>query len=246
MNFWEDVIIPSMKEGVDLESLKTQFDEFNTNQVSGLAASKEKILNEKKKLQAQFDEMSNKYGWLDTAELSKEKFDELQVELDSFRKNSQNPEDVKDREKSILEQGKLLKEKELNPRLEELDKQLEMIAHEKKQYMDRYKNYRVEKEVKDTLSEMGVEYDPLWLDGLMTRSKFEYNEHDDIMEIELWSTDAKSTIPITDWVKVFPGTTTGKKMIKAPQNFGGGARGGSGSNGPEAPEDAYDNMFNYK
>lgn len=241
MEFW-DKLADSLREDVDVDSLKKQFETWKNEQISGVIQNKEKILEEKKNLQSKMDEMQKQFQPFIENELTYDKFEELQVENEALKKASESPEDSKEKEKIFLEQGKNVKEKELRPEIERLQKEHESVNKDLEEYKERYQKYRVKNEVVSTLKKLNVEYDDFWLDGLMNRSKFEYNSVDDEMSIELFVPENGTTVPIADWVKIFPNTTQGKKMIKAPQNTGGGASRGA-SAGRLEPKEMYKGMF---
>ena len=243
MNFWE-TLASNLREGVDVETLKGEFEAFKNEQVAGVIKNKEAILDEKKKLQTEFDNFKQQFQAFEDAGITIEKFNELQVENESLKKVSDSPEDIKEKERLFLEQGKSLKDKELQPLIDKLNKQLEMAVSDRDEYQNRYHRYRVQNEVVDTLTGLGVEYDDIWLDGFLSKSKFEYDSSADKMIIELYLPENKTTVPVEDWKKIFPNSVQGKRMIKAPVNKGGGARGGLGDpNKPISTKDAYAGMF---
>lgn len=245
MDFWE-MLAKSLREDANVEELKAKFDEFKNEQLNGVISNKEKILKEKKDIQAELDELKKNFKPFLDNEVTFQMYTELQVENEALKKSSNSPDDIKEREKSILDQGKTLKEKELRPEIERLQAELDSRDSNLKQYSERYQRYRVENEVVGSLKELGVEYDDVWLDGLLNKSKFEYNEIEDKMEIELYVPENKSVVPLDDWKKIFPNSTQGKKMIKAPKNVGGSSRGGGFGFGDKkqlSPEDVYGGMF---
>lgn len=245
MDFWEQ-LASALREDANVDELKSKFEAYKQEQLNGVIANKDKILGEKKELQAELETMKKQFQPFVENEITYEMFNELQVENESLKKNSDSPEDMKEKEKFVLEQGKNLKEKELRPEIEKLQKELDAVQGDREQYRNRYQQYRVQKEVVGMLKDMGVEYDDLWLDGLLAKSKFDYNDIEDKLEIELYAPENKSTVPIEDWKKIFPNSTQGKKMIKAPKNVGGSARGGVGIDGNKKlePKDIYSGMFN--
>jgi hypothetical protein len=249
MNFWEK-IASFLREDADVSSLQAEFNSFVESQVNekinGVISNKDKILGEKKQVQAELDALREKFGRFEEANVSFNEYEQLQVELEALRKNSDTPEDVKEREKMILSQGKSLKEKELVPEIEKLRAQVDTLNSELSNYQNRYHKYRVQNEVVSTLQDMGVEYDDIWLEGLLSRSKFEYIESEDRLDIELYSPENKSVVPLADWKRVFPNSVQGKRMIKAPANVGGSASGGGGRDGkkgPVNPKDLYSGLF---
>lgn len=246
MNFWEK-IAQSLRDDVDVEAIKADFEAFKTSQINdqigGVLKNKEKILDEKKALQAELEQIKQQMANFEEAGITADKYAEMEVELESLRKNVANPDDMKEKESLFLDRGKNLKEKELRPEIERLSAELQSTQDSLQDYKARYQKYMAKNEVAGILKELNVEYDDLWFDGFMNKAQFEYIDSEDRMEVSLWLQEQKSVVPIDDWKKVFPNSTQGKKMIKAPKNIGGGAGGSNNPGGKVDPKDYYSGMF---
>ena len=245
MDFFQDVIAPALGEGADVEAIKSKFEAFKNAQLSGVIQNKEKILDEKKAVQKELEDARGKIKAFQDANISVEKFQELEVEVESLKKNVSNPDELKEKETLLLDRGKTLKEKELTPVIEKLTSDLELTTSQLVDYKSKYQRYMVQNKVTKMLSDMHVQYDDLWLDGFMHKAKVEYDEASDTLDINLYLQDQNTTVPIEDWKKVWPTTEHGKRMIKAPTNYGGGA-GGSGNGPARDMKDTLSGMFAYK
>jgi regulator of replication initiation timing len=246
MGFWEE-IAKFLRDDADVSALKAKFDDFKTGQIneqiSGVLKNKDKILDEKKALQAEYEALKKSISGFESKGITPEKFEELTVELEALRNNVANPDDMKERETLFLDRGKNLKEKELRPEIDRLSAELDAAKNDVADYKARYQKYMAKNEIVKTLNDLHVDYDDFWLDGFMAKAKVEYIDAEDQLDISLWLQDQKSVVPMEDWKKIFPNSVQGKRMIKAPKNVGGGAGGSGVAGGNVDPKAMYDNFF---
>jgi hypothetical protein len=244
MDFWEK-IAEFLRDDVEVNSLKAQFETYKNDQISGVIKNKEKILDEKKALQAELDELKQKTADYEKHDISVDKFMEMEIELESLKQNVTNPEELKAKETMLMDRGKTLKEKELSPVIEKLTSDLEGTSKQLEEYKVKYQKYMAQNQITKVLSDLHVQYDDMWFDGFMSRAKVEYDESNDSMDINLYLQDQNTTVPLEDWKKVWPTTEHGKRMIKAPTNYGGGA-GGAGNAPGKNMKETLSGMFAYK
>jgi len=245
MDFFREVIAPALGEGADVEAIKSKFEAFKNEQLSGVIQNKEKILDEKKALQKELEDVKASIKGFQDADITLEKYQELEVELEALKKNVSNPDELKEKETLLLDRGKILKEKELTPIIDKLTVDFDGASKQLEEYKAKYQKYMVQNQVTKMLNDLHVQYDDIWLGGFMNKAKIEYDESSDTFDINLYLQDQNTTVPIADWKKVWPTTEHGKRMIKAPANYGGGA-GGSGNGPAKDMKDTLSGMFAYK
>lgn len=232
MPFFEDVVVPSLQEGVDVDEFRNSFEAYVSKQseesAKGLAKNKESILEEKKAIQAQLSEMKEKYGFLEDKEFSMDTYNTLMSELETYKASAaENQDDFRQQLNSQYEKGKQAMEEQIKPKLNSLDLQLKEAMEAKEKYQNSYRDYMAESRLRASLSKIQAEPDEFWFEGFKNKAQIEYDD-DGIKDISVYHEG--TYLPIGDWEKIFPTTERGKKMIKAPLNIGAGGKG-SGSNG---------------
>lgn len=234
MDFFSEVIAPSLKDGADLDVLKNSFSEYVTKQneefTNGLRENRDKILDEKKKVSQDFDTYKAQYGFLEGKDFTADVYNQMVSDLDSYKSSANN--DAEEVRKQLVEQynaGKKAYEESITPTLNSLKLKLEETETDRDKFQSQYKNYLKDSVIRSTLNEMHVEADDFWMEGLKNSAKVEYDDSGNIKDI--FVRHGEGHIPIQDWKKVFPTTDRGKKMIKAPVNVGGAGHGSKGSGG---------------
>ena len=216
-----------------ITKLDTGLTEVVNDQIQGVIKSKEKILGEKKTLQAQFEEMNNKYKYFVENEIDPAKYQDLAQKLELAQTASSTPEEIKELQQKFYEQGQKTKEQELNPKLEALQSQIDQITGQFQAKDQKYRDTLKQNALNGALNKLGIQADNFWLSGFYASADAEYIETEDRIDIQMPNPiDPNSPkIPLSDWVKMFPGTDEGKRLIPAPRNGGAGASGSNGTPG---------------
>lgn len=246
MDFFEEVILPSIKEDADASVLRTGFDDYMAKkgeEVSlGIRQNRDTILEEKREVSKQFKEIQDKYSFLDGKEFDgkefgAEVFNKMNSDLESYK--SSTNKDAEEFRNQLVEQynaGKNAQLETVTPTINSLKLQLEESNTARDKYHGQYKNYLKDSALRRSLSKTGIEADQFWIDGFTNSAKVEYDEMDEIKAISVKHDGGY--IPIEDWERIAPTTDWGKKMIKAPVSTGFGGKGsGSGTGGAVTLDD---------
>jgi len=251
MDFLE-LLRQSLKEDVDFSTIQPALEAYTKAYAeqftTGLAESKNKILGEKKNLQAEFDSFRDTVTWVEENSLTQETFEDMKNELETLRANaSSNGTDLQEKLSERFEAGKKAANKVAQPQIDASNLKIKDLEAKLSKKTDQYVQYRVRNSLTEALNKMRVEHSQYWFNGLLNSVKYEVDENGDHIDISV-PTDMGQEIPLKDWINYFPTTEEGKKMIKAPINVGGGALGGSGKNGdkdaPKSVAEQYAAMFN--
>lgn len=245
MDFFDEVIVPSLKEGTDSEALKSSFSEHvekqNSDFTNGLRKNRDEILDEKKKLIQDFDAYKSQYAFLEGKEFTADSYNKMISDLESYKSSAnKDEEEFRKQLSQQYDAGKKAYEESIAPTINSLKMKLEETEKAKDRYHSQYKNYMKDSAIRSALNEMHVEADEFWVEGLKNSAKTEYDDIGNIKDIFIRHGDGH--IPMEDWKKVFPQTDRGKKMIKAPVNIGGAGHGSKGSNGENATLDDIQNI----
>lgn len=240
MSFFDERVVPLLKDGTDVNLVKTEFEkEIATqamNQVPNVIKNKEEILAEKKQLQTEFKEFKERYAPFEESEITFEAFSEMKSELEALKASGNDSGELtREKETEIYERGKKAAEEALTPKLKQFETKVQEFENQNQELNNKYVNFRAQKEVLTALDKMGVEHNKFWLDGFMNNAKIDYNPQEDKLDISVFH--ESGYIPLADWETLFPETELGKKMRKAPVNTGGGANGGSSKGGALTLED---------
>ena len=250
---FKELLRQSLKEDVDFSVIEAALDSYvqklNEDYTVNLAENKNKILGEKKNLQAEFEAYKESMSWVESANLTQEMYEQMNNDIESLRTSS-SANDVEFQTKlgERFEAGKKAADKTYKPQIDSLQIQIKNLESKLESRNAQYVQYRVKSELMKALSEMKIEYSSYWFNGLLSSVAYETDASGNEIEINV-PTDMGSgfqELPLKDWIKYFPQTDEGKKMIKVLPNSGGGASGGSGGNGeqPETTEDVYKKLFN--
>lgn len=207
------------------------------SQVSGLIENRDKILGEKKSLSEKYDELQKQMKQFEDEGVSMESWMELKQKAEAAETDPKAA-DTSELQKKFYEQGKKSMEQELMPKLKEneetVKQQTEQLEAMKKRHIDALTDI----EINRALSELNVETDPFWMSGLRHSATVEYLESEDKVQIELPNPgDQNQRLPLSDWKKIFPSTSEGKRRIRV-KSSGSGANGSSsGGNTKESLTD---------
>ena len=211
--------------------LGTGIETVVNNSISGVIASKEKILGEKKALQDKYKEIEEKYKSFEESGLSLEEVAKIKEEYELLKsKGDSTSADIKELQEKFYDQGKRQMKQELEPKLKEVQEKLKLFEKEKNELSNKYRRKLKENTINDTLKKLGVQADDFWIAGFYQQSEDEYIETEDRISIAVPNpVDPRGPrIPLEDWAKIFPSTAQGKSLIPAPINTGGGAMGSDG------------------
>jgi len=241
MGYFDEVVMPSLKEGSDVGVLKTGFDEYVSKQneefSKGLRENRDTILDEKKTLAGQYKDVQEKYAFLDGKEFNAEAYNKLNSDLESYQASAnKNEEEFRQQLTDQYEKGKKSYEETITPTINSLNLKLEESNNLRDDYQTKYKNYLKDSALRQSLARIGAEPDEFWFEGFKQSAKVDYDEAGGIKGISIKHDGGY--IPREDWEKIFPTTDRGKKMIKTLINTGMGATGsGTGKGGATTLED---------
>lgn len=248
MNKFMEFLKTLLKEDADVSLIQSNLtaciEEENQEKTSGLIENRNKIKDEKLKLQKDLDEASNKLSFYIDQNITPETYGDMIAELDSARASGDSKEELDEKFKAKYESGKKAAETALSPKLITLERQIEVLTKDKEKAEQLLKDFRAEAEIRKAVSATGIEATPTWMRGLFAASKVEFDDYGH-MSIELPLED-QGTIPIDDWKKAFKETKEAKRMMPARLDNGGSALGGKtgASDEPETVEDMYKSFFN--
>lgn len=197
--------------------------------VQGVTENRDKILSEKKKLQDDFKAVEAKLKAYVETEVNPDQIADLKAKVDAFESDPNQKVDQKQLQTQYYESGRSSMEKELQPQINNLKEQIKALEDGSTALKQKHINALKDVELKTALSELHVEADPFWFRGFSSSAEVEYNEIEDKVEISLPSpTEPNQRIPLKDWKRQFPISPEGKKRIRVPDNYGGGANGSNG------------------
>lgn len=234
MDFFEEVLAPSFKEGVDPSTVKEGFEEYVSKRgeefSSNLRKNRDEILAEKKTLAQQFKETQDKYAFLEGKDIDADSFNKMMSDLETY-KSSATKDDEEFRQKLThnYEAGKKAQADQLQPTLNSLKMKLEEATNARDTYQDKYKSYLKDSALRSAVSSIGADMDDWTFEGFKNSAKVDFDDDGGIKDISVKHDNG--FIPIGDWKKIFPTTERGKKMIKAPLNTGMGGKGGASGAG---------------
>jgi len=233
MGWFEDEVVPNLKEGINVEVLKAKYGtEVQTRamaEVPGVLANKEEILNEKKEIQKQFSEFKEKYSSFEDGEVTFETFTQLKNDYEALKASSGGGDLTEEMRTELYNNGKKAIEEQLNPKLLKMETDYAVLQGSLKEANSKYLDFRARNEIMQAVDEANIDSDPIWLEGLIRQSEISYNDQEDKLSIMV--PHDGGSLPLSDWKNVYPQTEVGKKRVKAPMNNGGGANGGRGTPG---------------
>jgi hypothetical protein len=242
MPFFDEVVIPSLKEDVDPSTIEVGFNEYVTKQnesfSKGLRENRDTILEEKKSLATQMKEVQEQYAFLEGKEFNADAYNKMNSDLESYKSSAnKDEEEFRQQLTDQYEKGKKSYEETVTPTINSLNLKLEEAVKSRDTYQNQYKNYLKDSALRKAVSDIGADMDEWTFEGFKTSAKIDYDDGGGIKDISVKHDGGY--IPIEDWSKIFPTTDRGKKMIKQPINGpGGGAKGsGSGTGGAVTLED---------
>jgi len=212
-------------------SIEKDLDAVISDNISGVLQNKEKILGEKKKLEAEFKALKESAGPLIEKGITLDQFAKLQTELEEARsKAGGNSDDIKVLQEKFYEQGKRSMEQELSPKLKEFEQKFTGLEKEKSEMFNKYINTLKKNQIIEAVKKLNIQADNYWLAGFSSQSEQEYIETEDRLNLMVPNPVDPSgpRVPLQDWMKLFPTTAEGKKMIVAPVNSGSGSIGSDG------------------
>lgn len=207
--------------------VEKNLEEAVTDYNSGLIENKNTILSEKKTLQAKLEELETKYAAFEDRGISVEEYEAMKTRIAEIEsgKAPDNAEELA----AAYEKGKRAMQEQLAPKIKEAEKKVTELDKEKKTLLDKHINALKDIELKKALSDLHVEADAYWFKGFSSSAEIQYNDVEDKLTVQLPSpSNPLERIPIEDWKKQFPDSKEGKRMIKVPDNYGGGANGSNG------------------
>lgn len=223
----EDVLADDSTWGSLEQDLETV---VNTN-LSGVIQNKEKILKEKKALELEYKTLKDTAGPLIDQGITLEQFSQLKHQLEEMQtKGAGTSDDLKVLQEKFYKQGKQAMEQELNPRLKEFETKVTTLEKEKLETSNKYLRYKKENQIMEAVKKLNIQADKYWLAGFSSEAETEYIETEDRLSLMVPNPvdPSGSKIPLQDWMKLFPTTSEGKKMIVVPETYGGGAVGSDG------------------
>ena len=228
-----------LAENVDEDALKTKMDEaVNTEvtdqvkeQTKGLIKNRDTIKDEKVKLKEQFDEYKTQMEFVDKNGISIEVFNDMKNELENYRAKGDSDEELAEKLKANYERGKTQAQDELAPKVSKLEIDLEKKTKEADDSRKNLYDYMTESEIRKAVSEAGIVGNETWYAGLRQRANVEILESGKL-DISL-PYENSGHVPLQDWVKTYPATDEGKRMLPPKIDIGGKGFGGSGSGGDD-------------
>jgi hypothetical protein len=227
-DYFESVLMPSLKDGIDVDFIKTGFDEYINKKgeefSSGLRKNRDEILAEKKEIAKRYEEFQDRYSFLEGKEITPESYNKLLSDLDTYKASaSKSDEELSQRLSDQFEKGKKSYEELMTPKFNSLEMKLKEAEQLRDGYQDRYRNYLKDNVLRRSLSKMNAEFDDFWFEGFKASSKVDYDDEGNIKMVSIKHDGGY--LPLEDWERLFPNTDRGKKMIKVAPNSGGGSPG---------------------
>ncbi|MCK5603911.1 hypothetical protein KAR91_18635 [Candidatus Pacearchaeota archaeon] len=223
-----------LAENVDEDALKTKVDEAVGTEVTeqvkeqtkGLIKNRDTIKDEKVKLKEQFDEYKTQMEFVDKNGISIEVFNDMKNELENYRAKGDSDEELAEKLKANYERGKTQAQDELAPKMTKLETDLENKTKEADTSRKKYYEYMADSEIRKAVSETGIQASDIWYTGLRQRAQIEILESGKL-DISL-PYENSGHLPLADWVKTYPASEEGKRMLPAKIDLGGKGFGGSG------------------
>jgi len=233
-------------DGADVKKIEDKATEYVESKVQeqtvGLINNRDRLKEEKIKIQQTLEELKTKYSFVEDNDLSSELFTDMKNQLETFRAKGDSDEEFEEKLKQNYERGKKAKLDELSPRLSTLEVDLKEAQKKAKDANRLFVDYKAEAEIRKAVNDAGLQVDSIWFNGLKQDAVIEVGDNG-VMEISL--PYEGGTLPIGDWTKSFPATTAGKRLLPASASKGGGAHGGaSGDSGSSTSlAEQYSSMF---
>jgi len=238
-----------------MTELSSKIEKYSESTISEALEKKAEILSEKKKLQTKYKEVELELESLkkivsefETKGISEKAINDLKTQIASLEASSTSPEDLKEKEQSMFKAGREDFEKEFSPKLEEEKTKAVKATDDLTTFKNKYVQRAAQNELDQALVDMKIDSDKYWKKGLFNDTEVEYDLETDKVSVSIKT--ESGTMPLKDWITWYPTTEEGKRKIKAPNNKGGGALGGSSSHQGEDTDDAivdtktlFDNLF---
>jgi hypothetical protein len=236
-----------IKEDADETVIQSKVDEYIEGEVvdrtSGLIKNRDDLKNEKLQLSQQFNDFKSQYSFVTENDLSAESFADLKNQLETYRAKGGSDEEIEKKLTENYERGKKAKEDELTPTLTKLQKEMEAEKEGRETAVKQYQDYRAESEIRKAVNQAGLKVDDIWFNGLKQNASIEMNDAGQMMISLPYE---GGLLPIGDWVKSFPATEAGKRLLPPKLDMGGNGFGGSGgSSDNESEVDRLNKMFNF-
>lgn len=239
-----EMIEPYLKEeGVDRDALIGSLTNYVEKEKNGaiepLAANKQEILNEKRELNEKFKALNESVSWLNSLDdpLTHEKYNDMLSEMATLKEGmNKSEEDLADKLNKRYEAGKDNASQLFQPKLDSLTERLKLAESARDDYKQKFQDFQVQNKINEAFQKIGATPDENWRDGFMLHAKSTFGDNG-LEGISVRHNGMQ--IPLEEWMNVFPNTPEGKKLILAPVNVGGGAKGGDGKggSGPKTLED---------
>ncbi len=240
-------LLSNLGEDANKDEVKKKLEEHVSAEIAsktpGLAKNKEDILNEKKSIQEEFEKYKGTYAELEKAGVTVETFTALKAENDKLKALDKSPEDIKERETAVYEQGKTTVLAQMEPKVKAEAQRADFAEKQLKDFTKKYIDYRAEASLREAVQSMDLKDDYMWFQGLKSNARVEYSEQEDKLDIQIMA-GSQGYVPISDWKNYYPTTDEGKDRKRAPRNHGGQAPGSSYGGKKGSPDDnAYAKMF---
>lgn len=249
MEFFDQVVAPSLAEGADVDVLRKELDEYVTKRnnefTTGLRTNKDEILAEKRALDEAFTAYKEKYATFEENEFTADSYNSLMAELDRYKASSEaKDEDIRSQMTEQYEKGKQAMESQVKPTINSLELKLNNAIDERDKFKSEYHNHLSENALRRALNSMGAEPSDFWFDGFKNKAQFSYDDQTHgLKNINVWHEG--NYLPLEDWKKVFPTSKEGKRMIKPGPTLGAGSHS-SAAGGAPTTLDAIESMTDPK
>lgn len=213
------------------EKIESDIESVVNTSLQGTLRNKDEILAEKKKLQQEYKTLKDSVGPLIDAGITLDQFNQLKSQLEELQtKGTGNPEDIKALQERFYREGKTAKEQELAPRLKEFETTVSTLQKQKEETFDKYINTLKHNQIMEAVKKLHIQADKYWLKGFSADTEVDYNESEDRITLMVPNPadNSGSKVPLEDWVRLFPNTPEGKKLIIPPMNTGSGSVGSDG------------------
>ena len=235
----KEILAPYLREEADVDSVLQNVSSFVETQAkdftAGLAKNRDQIKAEKEEIKQKYNEVVSRYGWLDSLEkpLTQESYSDLMSQMDTLRTSVADTADQFSKQlDDKYNAGKQAAAASYEPKLQGFQEKLKVAEHMANDYRSKFENYQVENKLRETISNLGIQADNFWFNGLKASAEAQFGEKG-LESLALPDANGNK-LPLEDWAKSFVNSEQGKKMIHAGYNVGGGAHG-SGNGGGGIP-----------
>lgn len=212
-----------------MDGLLTDYLSVLDEKTEGLKTNRDTILGEKKALTEEFNLLKEQHEFFVTNEVTPDSYKVFKDEFDIMKSAiTGSTEKEKQFGELRFNEGKSFTENIFKPRLTEAETKASIAEKKAETSQSKYLNSRMLNKLNEALKELNAKPDGYWKQGFIDSAIMEYNEDTDAMDIQIKTPGSNSPLPLSDWMKQFPDTPEGKRIIPAALNLGGGANGGAG------------------